>query len=306
MTQDDPLFPESAKPKASPRKDRTDKPRPRIGVVLGGEGIKAFAALPLIEHLHAVKIVPDLVVGCSGGALLAALWGAGYDIPAMSRLIVQALNWGLYSEVDQEAVQCITRLDEGRFRQSQAIFKPGKLQETYRAIFKKARIENLSPKTVLMSTDLLSGEPRAMEKGPVADLVYASGAVFPLMPPLRMDGSLLADGAFFSPLPVMEAVRRNVDVIIAVWFDDPAAPEPKGFAECAANVHRVFRRALVESQLPMAIDMHSYEIIPIVVRYDKAIQPWEGERLREIIHRGRLELQAKAAQILAAIEQFGS
>lgn len=281
------------------------KTRPRIGVVLGGEGIKAFAALPLIEHLQAARIVPDLVVGCSGGALLAALWGCGYDIPSISRLLLQAVNWGMYSEVDQEALQGISRQDESRFGQGQAIFKPGRLQQTYRAIFKGALIEDLAPRTVLCSTDLLAGAPFIMEFGPVADFVYASGAVFPLMPPLRVDDMLLADGAFFSPLPVMEAVRRNMDVIIAVWFDDPAKAEPKGFAECAANVGRVFRRALVESQLPMAIDMHSYEIIPLVVRHDKPIQPWEADRLPEIINRGRVELQAKAPQIKDAIAQFG-
>jgi len=55
------------------------KRKPRIGVVIGGGGLKCLAAVSLFEFLNEKDIDVDLLVGCSGGAIMAALYGAGYN-----------------------------------------------------------------------------------------------------------------------------------------------------------------------------------------------------------------------------------
>jgi len=62
-----------------------DKARPKIGVVLGSGGIKALASIPLFDFLYDAGIDIDLLVGCSGGGVIAGLRGAGYDTEQMRK-----------------------------------------------------------------------------------------------------------------------------------------------------------------------------------------------------------------------------
>ncbi|MFW5490128.1 MAG: patatin-like phospholipase family protein [Desulfovibrio sp.] len=294
----------SEKKKRNPPVRKKDPGRPRVGVVLGSEGIKAFAALPLIEALQSENIQVDLVVGCGGGALLAALWGAGYDMRQISSLFAKAHAKELYSDYDINAIMSIPDEEKGRFHLDSAILRPHGLQRVYEAIFKDQDISSLSHRTMLVTTDAMSGRSVQLESGNLAQAVYASGAMYPLMPPARIGGRLLMDGGFRSPLPVLQAVRENMDVIIAVYFEDAVNPEPSGFAESFLNTTKMYRRSLIQSQLPMAISMHYYEIIPVYVTYNRPLQIWEAERIKEIIHLGRLAVQDRLGLVKEAIQQF--
>lgn len=278
--------------------------RPRVGVVLGSEGIKAFAALPLIQELKHRNVQVDLVVGCGGGALLAALWGAGFDLVQITKLFAKAHDKALYSDYDVNAIQSIPDQDKDRFRLDTALLKPHNLQRVYETIFKEQDLASLCPHTMLVTTDAMSGQSVTLESGNLARAVYASGALYPLMPPARIGGRMLMDGGFRAPLPVMQAVRRNMDIIIAVYFEDAVNPEPSGFPESFLNTAKMYRRGLIQSQLPLAISMHYYEIVPIYVTHNRPLEIWEAERIKEIIHLGKLAVQDKMGLVMEAIEKF--
>jgi len=46
----------------------------KIGLVLGSGGIKCFAAISILKFLKKNNIPIDLVVGCSGGSIVATMW----------------------------------------------------------------------------------------------------------------------------------------------------------------------------------------------------------------------------------------
>lgn len=52
---------------------------PRFALVLGSGGVRSIAALGMVEVLAREGLVPDLVVGCSAGAMFGALIAAGHD-----------------------------------------------------------------------------------------------------------------------------------------------------------------------------------------------------------------------------------
>ena len=60
--------------------------RPLSGLVLGGGGARGFAHVGIIKALEAAGIKPDIVVGASSGAIVAALYAAGYSGSELEQL----------------------------------------------------------------------------------------------------------------------------------------------------------------------------------------------------------------------------
>lgn len=204
--------------------------RLRVAVVLGSGGLKAFAAVPLFELLDKHQIEIDLLIGCSGGSLLCAGRAVGYG-PAKMLELSGLWNSKITSQVDYRTIIGLAHPRLRQLGRAPAILKPDKVREIFAQVFGDRRLEDLKTKTRLQATDLQTGEPVILKTGCVADAVYASSSCFPLLPPIRIDGRWLIDGAFSSPLPVMEAVKRGMDVIIALDFTQQTAAEPKSFLD---------------------------------------------------------------------------
>ena len=60
--------------------DTVARHRPaRLAFVLGSGGVRSIAALGMVEVLAREGVMPDLLVGCSAGAMFGALIAAGHD-----------------------------------------------------------------------------------------------------------------------------------------------------------------------------------------------------------------------------------
>jgi len=54
-----------------------------IGLVLSGGGVRAIAHIGLLQALEENNIHPEIIAGTSGGAMVGALYAAGYDAEVM-------------------------------------------------------------------------------------------------------------------------------------------------------------------------------------------------------------------------------
>lgn len=278
--------------------------QPKVGVVIGSGGIKAIATVALFEFLSEAQIDIDLLVGCSGGGIMAALRGAGYEPAQMRNLITELLARKLFRHVDYRSVAGIARLPFGRFNKSSGILKPEAIRQVYRRVFKDLRLEELHPKTLLQATDLQTGEGVVLSTGLVADAVYASGAMFPIIPPICIEGRWFVDGGFSSPIPVMQAVKHNMDVVIVVVFQERIAQDPKGFVECFWNLPKIFTLSLLRSQISLSIDLHHHEIVIINVPFEKYIQIWDVDEVPTILDAGQKAVDQKKEEIFSLIKKF--
>lgn len=148
-------------------------------MVIGSGDIKALAAVALFEFVDEAQIGIDLLVGCSGGSIMAALRGAGYTPAKIRDFITELLDRKLFRHIDYRSVMGIANLLFGRFDKSSGILKPDAIQQVYQRIFKDLRLEDLRPKTILQATDYQTGEGVVLSAGLVTEAVYASGAMFP-------------------------------------------------------------------------------------------------------------------------------
>ena len=280
--------------------------RPKVAVVLSSGGIKPLASIPLFEFLDREQIPIDLLVGCSGGSVMSALRGCGYNSEQIKELIGKVARRGLFTSIDFRALLGMARLPLGRFNTKTGLIRPQRVKQAFYEMFGERRIEDLTPQTLLQATDISTGEGIVMEQGRLVDAVYASSAVFPLLPPLEINGRWLGDGYYTSSLPVMEAVKRGMDVIIAVIFHDPINDKADSYMDCLSNYYTIQGNAVTRFQLALSINMHEHEIIIIKVPFRNPINMWDVHYIPEIIETGRLAIAERQADILTALHSFAS
>ena len=278
--------------------------RPKVGVVLGSGGIKPFSAIALFEFLDEMEIVVDLLVGCSGGGLVAAGRGAGLNSAQMRNLIAEFLDREAFSSVDYRTLLGLAHLPFGRFDKGSGILKADHIRQAYQDVFKDLKLEDLRPTTLLQTTDILTGQGVVLDHGPVADAVCATTALFPLLPPVCIEGRWLVDGAYSSSVPVMEAVNHNMDVIIVFVTITQVAAEPGGFFEYFSNLISRTQTAHERREMALAIDLHHHEIVIVNVPFDQVIQMWDVGQVPIILEAGQKAVERKKKEILAAIESF--
>jgi NTE family protein len=277
---------------------------PKIAVVLGSGGIKPLSSIALLDFLAEQQFKVDLFVGCSGGSLVAATAAMGYDTQQIYDFYLEYFKRKPFSALDYKTLLSLANLPMGRFDIESGIAKPDKLLEFYDYLYGDQLIENLKIPTVIQTTDIQTGEAVVLDSGSLKHAIYATSALYPFVPPIFHQGRWLVDGALTSPLPLMEAVKRNMDVIIVVRFHETNDPNPATFLDGFYNVISSFNRSLSQSQMALALDFHHYEIIFLDVKFDTKISVTDFEKMPIILEAGRVAVDKIKAEIEYAINNY--
>lgn len=278
--------------------------RPKVALVLSSGGLKPVSAVGLFEFLEEEEIEVDLIVGSSGGSIMGSLWSAGYKSSEIPVITKDYLSLKGFSKIDYRTLLSIPKLPLGRFNLNSGLVKNHVALQFCRDIFKGYQLEDLPIKTTLQTTNIQTGQGVLLSEGPVGDAVYASGNMYPLMPPFNWDGQYLVDGAYASPLPILEAVKADADVIIAMLFNEQLVADPPHFMEGFFNITRAFGLSLIKSQLSLAIDLHHYEIIVINVPLDKPVSITDSDKIPYLVDLGRQAVSEMREEILHAITTY--
>jgi len=175
--------------------------KPRVGLALGSGSARGWAHIGVIRALADVGIVPDIICGCSIGALVGAAYANG-DIDKLERWVTQ-LTWQ----------DVLGLLDVGL---GGGLIKGDKLIGFFERHFVDKDITALPLPFACVATDLETGREVWLREGSVAAAVRASIALPGLFFPVPRDGRLLVDGALVNPIPVSLCRAMGADVVIAV------------------------------------------------------------------------------------------
>ena len=176
----------------------------RIGLVLGSGASRGWSHIGIIKALSKLGVKPDIVTGCSVGALVGAAYCSGkldtleQWLRKLGRLEVAKffeLNWSFNGFVDPDHLE--------------------KFLTTY-VCDSDVDIQDLDKTFAAVSTDLKSGREVWFTEGSVIKAVWASIALPGLFPPLRYDGKWLVDGGLVNPVPVSVCRALGADFVIAV------------------------------------------------------------------------------------------
>jgi NTE family protein len=156
-----------------------------IGIVLSGGGTRGIAHIGVLRALGERGIFPDCIAGASAGAIVGALYAAGYAPPEMLEFFIK----------------------KNPFRLSKVAFsKPGiidtaKVVSDFEEYFPENSFEALGRELRIVATDLTRGEPVEFDSGPLIPAVLASSSVPLLFTPLEIGDQVFADGGIVSNFP---------------------------------------------------------------------------------------------------------
>jgi NTE family protein len=202
----------------------------RTALVLSGGGVKGLAHIGVIQALDSLGVQPDLVVGTSMGAIVGALYAAGYSGREIDSL-VRALP---ISEIVRPFRVPAPHPWDGRLPLLFLVrgrrgfeFQTGVVDETKPNarlnaamlrgnLLARGRFDRLPIPFLAVATDLRDRSTVVLGRGDLARAVRASSAVPLVFPPVVIDQAILVDGGLSANVPVAEARAAGAERVIAV------------------------------------------------------------------------------------------
>lgn len=177
-------------------------PRPLIGLALGAGVARGWAHIGVLRALAAHGIVPDIVAGCSIGALVGGVHLAGR--------LDQLEDWAR----TLSRMRIVSYLDL-RVRAG-GLIGGHRLVAELRRHLGPLTIESFETPFAAIATDLVSGHEVWLRKGDLVDALRASFSLPGVFAPVRIGHRWLVDGALVNPVPVSTCRALGADVVIAV------------------------------------------------------------------------------------------
>lgn len=179
-----------------------------LGLALGSGGARGFCHVGVLRGMEQAGYAPDMVAGCSMGALVGAAWAAG-QLDALE-------NWAR----NLTKARFLSYLDV-RFT-GDGVLRGQAILDILSELDLPENIEDLSKPFVTIATDLSTGREVWFQEGCLRDAVRASVAIPGVLRPHKVGDRYLIDGGVTNPVPVSACRAIGAQHIIGVDPNDKA------------------------------------------------------------------------------------
>jgi len=257
---------------------------PHLALVLGSGGVRSVAALAFADVLIGAGLEPDLVVGCSSGALFGACIAMGMTgelgLEAATRLwsaeLTQKKRWRAFPEL---MAPRLMGFDAGF-----SLRDAGLIRARVQRAFGDACLEDLAVPLRVVTTDSATGESVVLSSGRVTDAVCASMALPFIFPSVQIAGRRLSDGVISDPLPVSAA--RDADAVITLGFRGAMPRRIDRPSRLVAQVTTAMINNLQQARVEAARSA-GQRVIEIDLEIDRRIGLWDTAAMPRIFEIGR-------------------
>jgi NTE family protein len=242
------------------------KPKPKLGLALGGGAARGFAHIGVIKALETSGLAPDIVVGTSVGAVVGSLYAAGFDVFELQTIATQLeesalTDWAIFERgiLKGEALE--------RFINQQVGNRP---------------IEQLKRRFAAIATDLATGEIAIFSAGNTGIAVRASASIPGVFAPVVIRGREYVDGGLVSPVPVKATRQLGADIVIAVDISaKPSGKKNQGTIDMMLDTmavmgHTIAEHDLKDADIIIRPDMRGLAATNFQQRHEAILQ---GERV---------------------------
>lgn len=256
----------------------------RIGVALGTGGARGWCHIGALNALAELGIVPDVVAGCSMGALVGAAHAAG-RLAALE-------EWARGLTLARMAGMLDVGLTSG------GLVRGRELERVLGDIGVPEEIGDLERPFAAVATDIATGREVWLRKGRVHDAVRASIAIPGVISPHRVGSRWLLDGGMANPVPISVCRALGADVVIAV------NPNARGFSRYWPPERRIARREDLAARLGQLLPVDMAAALGALIARDGDRPPGYADVIAasttimtETIRRARLAAEPPDVQI---------
>lgn len=182
---------------------------PEVAFVLPGGGSAGASQIGVLHSLLEAGIWPDVLVGCSVGALNAAFFALDPTIDQVARM--EQLWLGLSRDTVFGTQRCgvVARVLTHRCH----LWSARPLRTLIAANCPVSDLADLAVPVEVVTTDIDNAVARWWRSGPAADILYATACLPGLLPPAVLDGHRHVDGGVLEPAPVQRAVDLDASTV---------------------------------------------------------------------------------------------
>lgn len=254
-----------------------------FSLVLGGGGLKGMAHIGVFQALEELGMVPDLVVGCSMGSLIAGAWAAGLPVAEMREIALSVRRRDVFQVA--HADMAFKRM------RSPAVYRHEPLDILIGRLVKDRTFRELERRLIVATVDLRSGVQvlwglPGLDHVKVREAIFGSCALPGIFPPRELDGRLCVDGAVAESLPVRIAASECPGPVLAVHVGATSglaeSADPGGFAATYVRaLEMVMQTMLVER-------LRAWESPPVLLVHPRVehVGMFTFDRTRELIDEG--------------------
>ena len=196
---------------------------PEVAFVQPAGGSNGAVQVGILRALAERGIFPDVMVGCSVGALNSTFYALDPSVGQAEHL---AEVWQSLGRADVFGTGWARTL--GRIvRRRDHIYDPEPLRSLIRRLCPLTDLSHARVPLHVVTTDLDLGLARWWTRGPAHDLLYATACLPGLFPPAVIDGRRHVDGGVLEPVPVRRAVDLDASVVYLLGeVQGPAEDDP--------------------------------------------------------------------------------
>jgi NTE family protein len=176
----------------------------KIGLALGGGGLRAFSMFPILTQINNLDIKISYVSGTSAGSILGAYYCLYGEVDS------------LYNEFSNYKKKDWLKLFDLSYKIGKPIIKGEKIKKMLDSIFDNKTFDDLKIPLIVTATNLDSGEIEYISKGKIIDAVMASISYPVIMPPYEMNNQHYVDGGLLDVLPLDILFKKKVNRVIAI------------------------------------------------------------------------------------------
>lgn len=257
---------------------------PRLALVLGSGGVRSIAAVGVVDRLAREGVTPDVIVGCSSGALFGATIALGMTaeeaLEAATSLwsadLTQHRRWRAYPQM---VAPRLAGFDEDFSLRDNRV-----IADRLRSAFGDARLESLAIPLRVAATDAVTGRAVVLEQGPLVDALLASMAVPFLFPSVDVGGRRLVDGVISDPLPV--AAAADAELVLTLGFEGAMPRRIDRASRLAAQATTALINNLMRARIEAA-RARGQRIVALELALERHVGLWETSALPYLLEAGR-------------------